>query len=70
MPVIIDGNKEEAYIYVMKSEFDYHLPSKSYFIKCEEGYEDFGFDLSVLDQALQTTKDNMSPVLTKRLTID
>lgn len=70
MPVIIDGKKEDTYIYIMKPGFEYHLPSESYLIKCEEGYDDFGFDLSILDQALQTTKDSMSPVSTKRLTID
>ena len=70
MPVIIDGKKEEAYIYIMKPEFGYHLPSKSYITICEEGYEDFGFDYKFLDQALQTTKDNISSSLTKRLTID
>jgi AIG2 family protein len=70
MPVIIDGKKEDTYIYIMKPGFDYHLPSESYLIKCEEGYEDFGFDYSFLDQALQTTKDNISSSLTKRLTID
>ena len=70
MPVIIDGKKEDTYIYIMKPGFDYHLPSESYLIKCEEGYEDFGFDYIFLDQALQTTKDNISSSLTKRLTID
>ena len=70
MPVIIDGKKEDAYIYIMKPEFDYHLPSKGYITTCEEGYENFGFDLNILEQALQTTKDSMSPVSTKRLTID
>lgn len=70
MPVIIDGKKEDTYIYIMKPGFDYHLPSESYLIKCEEGYEDFGFDYKFLDQALQTTKDNISSSLTKRLTID
>ena len=70
MPVIIDGKKEEAYIYIMKPEFGYHLPSKSYITICEEGYEDFGFDYKFLDQALETTKDNISSSLTKRLTID
>lgn len=70
MPVIIDGKKEDTYIYIMKPGFDYHLPSKSYFIKCKEGYEDFGFDFDILDQALETTKENMPPVLTRRLTID
>ena len=70
MPVIIDGKKEDTYIYIMKPGFDYHSPSESYLIKCEEGYEDFGFDYKFLDQALQTTKDNISSSLTKRLTID
>ncbi len=70
MPVIIDGKKEEAYIYIMKPEFDYYLPSKGYIATCEEGYEDFGFDYKFLDQALETTKDNIASRLTKRLTID
>ena len=51
-------------------EFDYYLPSKGYIATCEEGYEDFGFDYKFLDQALETTKDNIASRLTKRLTID
>lgn len=67
MPVMVDGKEEKAYIYIMLPYFDYHLPSEFYLKRCQEGYEDFGFDLNILNQALKTTKDSMPPSLKKKI---
>lgn len=47
----------------MRDEFDYHLPSKSYVQTCIQGYNDFGFDKKILNQALYDTIDNVSKKL-------
>lgn len=46
-------------IYIMNSNRSYSLPSRTYIHTCLVGYEDFGFDRKILDQALRTTRRNM-----------
>ena len=54
--VNIDNQTVPAFFYKMKEGYDYHLPSVEYQEECEQGYRDFGFDLSILDRALLDTK--------------
>lgn len=56
--LIISGKKIKAMIYVMNDEFSYHLPSKSYIKTCEQGYNYFGFDTNLLQEALEYSKNN------------
>lgn len=51
------GNKEaKALIYIMKDNFDYHLPNDKYIDTCMMGYDYFGFDKKVLEDAFDYTK--------------
>ena len=51
------GNKEaKALIYIMKDNFDYHLPNDQYIDTCMMGYDYFGFDKKVLEDAFDYTK--------------
>lgn len=51
------GNKEaKALIYIMKDNFDYHLPNDQYIDTCMMGYDYFEFDKKVLEDAFDYTK--------------
>ena len=51
------GNKEaKALIYIMKDNFDYHLPNDKYIDTCMMGYDYFGFDKKFLEDAFDYTK--------------
>ena len=65
IPVKIGDKNKKALIYVMNDYFDYHLPSEEYINTCLEGYENFGFDRTILDRALKDTKDNLPKKLKK-----
>ena len=57
------GNKTvKALVYIMNDNFDYHLPSEEYVLSCIEGYEDFGFDKTILNKALIDTKENLPKI--------
>jgi len=57
--VRIRGLKRKALIYIMREEFTYHIPSKNYINTCEIGYENFGFDKTILDEALAYSISNI-----------
>ena len=59
IPIMINKKQREALIYIMKKGFDCHLPHSSYIKTCIEGYQDFGFDLDILERALIETKENL-----------
>lgn len=59
IPISIDDKIVYALIYIMNEEFDYHFPSINYINTCKEGYDDFGFDKSILDKALNDTLENV-----------
>ena len=59
MDVTFKGRKKKALIYVMNKEFDYHIPSDRYVLKCEEGYRDFKFNIEFLDDAYKYTVEHM-----------
>lgn len=69
--ILIKTNRtlKQALIYVMNEEFDYHIPNPSYIETCKKGYDDFGFDLDILEQALQDTKQKIvsTKIKTKKI---
>ncbi len=60
IPIKVGRKTKKALIYIMNEQFDYHLPSPNYIETCIEGYNDFGFDTTILDIALKDTIDNKS----------
>ncbi len=55
IPIKIGKKIKNALIYVMNEQFSYHLPSINYIKTWMRGYKDFGFDMSILDKALEDT---------------
>lgn len=53
--VNISGKEVQALIYVMNEGFDYNIPSIDYLLTCVQGYNDFGFNPDILDNALRET---------------
>lgn len=49
----------------MNQDLTYHLPSEEYIESCMTGYEYFGFNKKILEQALLDTKENLSKRLFK-----
>lgn len=45
-------------IYIMNRQFDYHIPSEEYVESCNIGYDDFGFDKTILDEAYNYSVSN------------
>lgn len=62
IPIKIGNKTKKALIYIMHKEFDYHLPNSEYIETCFQGYNDFGFNTSILDQALKDTSNNVKRV--------
>lgn len=58
IPIKINGIIHKALIYIMKPKFNYHVPSDEYIQTCIEGYDDFGFDKTLLEEALEVSKVN------------
>ena len=65
IPIKIGDKNKKALIYVMNKDFDYHLPSEEYITTCMEGYKDFGFDKTILEQALTDTINSLPKRLKK-----
>lgn len=65
IPIKMGDKNERALIYIMNEGFDYHIPSLEYIATCKKGYEDFGFDNTILEKALLDTIDNYSRKLKK-----
>lgn len=54
-------NTVTAFVYIMNENRPFGLPSRSYIQACTEGYHDFGFDTSILEQAvLDTYKESIN----------
>lgn len=66
----VEGKNKKALIYIMNKGYDYCIPSKNYVTTCLQGYNDFGFDIDILNQALYDTIDNIPKKLTKKITPD
>ncbi|HIS38665.1 MAG TPA: gamma-glutamylcyclotransferase [Candidatus Onthousia faecavium] len=67
IPIQVNGKIKEAMIYIMNNEYDYHLPSNIYVTTCEKGYEDFGFNKKILNEALEYTKKEKAKRKTLKL---
>ena len=58
---LADGNVKEvpAFVYIMRENRPYGLPSAEYVATCKIGFEDFGFDLDNLGKALERTTEKV-----------
>lgn len=62
------GKKVKGLIYIMNDDFDYAMPNDYYFKRCEVGYNDFNFDKSYLNEALNYTANSIkSKEMTRNL---
>lgn len=52
IPVQLDGKEVVGMVYIMDLEMDHGLPSLAYYQTVQEGYEDCGLDVSVLERAV------------------
>lgn len=52
IPVQLDGKEVVGMAYIMDLKMDHGLPSLAYYQTVQEGYEDCGLDVSVLEQAV------------------
>lgn len=62
IPIKINNKEVDALIYVMNEGFGYCLPSDDYIRTCEQGYNDFEFDKTILYKALEDTIYNISKI--------
>ena len=53
IPVTVNGQEIEAMAYLMRLDAKVGYPSQYYINTLEKGYTDFGFDLSILKDALK-----------------
>lgn len=60
MTVDVDGQAVEAFVYVMTEGHRLGMPSQRYVNTIAEGYETAGFDLSVLENAINETAQRMA----------
>lgn len=63
--VYLDGKLIEGIIYIMNPYYSYALPKIEYIEVCKEGYQNLGFNINLLTQALQTTINNIDKKLIK-----
>ena len=52
IPVQLDGKEVVGMAYIMDLKMDHGLPSLAYYQTVQEGYEDCGLDVSVLERAV------------------
>lgn len=50
----------DCFVYIMHEDHAFGIPTQTYIDTCEAGYKIFGFDTSILDEALSYTADNIS----------
>ena len=60
MTVEVDGQPVDAFVYVMTEGHRLGMPSQRYVDTIAEGYETAGFDLSVLEDAINETAQRMA----------
>lgn len=65
--VSLYGKDIQAIVYIMNPIYSYHLPSESYVSRCLQGYQNFRFNHEILNNALQTTIDNIAKELVKEI---
>ena len=59
MDVELEGKSISAMVYVMNDVRFLGMPSESYYKVIEEGYQTAGFDMAVLEHALERTEEMM-----------
>lgn len=50
----------DCFVYVMHEDHAFGIPTQQYIDTCTDGYNIFGFDTGILDEALLYTADNVS----------
>ena len=55
-----DGKKRKAFVYIMHEDRPLGVPSARYVGTCAEGYQDFGFDLKYIRDAIEYSKGEMT----------
>lgn len=63
--VNIKDKIQDAMIYIMNEELYYYLPSLEYINICIQGYDDFMFDKTLLEEAFNYSKQNHGKRLKK-----
>lgn len=58
----VPGLKEDAFLYIMKEDRPYGIPTQHYYEVCREGYQDFCFDEEFLKEALRKSKEALENV--------
>ena len=65
LSVTMDGGERDIMAYVMTGEREYGVPARSYYETIARGYADAGFDIGVLNEAVQESVrrmlDEMAP---------
>lgn len=56
LSVIVNGEELEAMVYLMRLDATVGYPTERYIKTLEHGYRDFGFDMSILQEALKRCK--------------
>ena len=56
VPVTVNGKQHTAMMYVMNGEYELGEPNPGYYATIAHGYKDYGFDLAVLNQAVEDSK--------------
>ena len=56
LDVEVNGKTINAMVYIMNTNKE-HIPSDYYYRVLEQGYERFGFDKNILEQALLESKE-------------
>lgn len=59
MEFTIEGEKVEAFVYIMHPGRPSGIPSRRYMVTCIEGYISFGFDTDILKKAYFESKEEM-----------
>ena len=59
LSVTLDGGERDIMAYVMTGEREYGVPARSYYETIARGYADAGFDISVLNEAVQESVRRM-----------
>lgn len=63
--IILNGNIVKGLIYIMNPTFTYAFPTMEYVNTCSEGYQNLGFNRTILSQAFETTMLNIEKKLVK-----
>lgn len=52
----------EAMVYIMDKKREIGIPSKRYYEVLREGYKKFGFDMEILKEALEHSRENIKEI--------